>query len=68
MSAIIVFESSGLDLFSQTLAGSLSSALECLTSLFGMGKGGSTPLKRPKGSNTKVCPILSKDSLKSEQK
>lgn len=54
-------ESSGLDLFSQSFAGLLSSELECFTTLFGMERGSSTSQKRPKGSNIKFS------YLKSEQ-
>lgn len=37
----------GLDLFSRRVAPQLSSALDRFTTLFGMGRGGSDPLKRP---------------------
>lgn len=37
----------GLDLFSHTVAGILSSALRRFTSVFGMGTGGSASLQRP---------------------
>ncbi len=40
----------GNDIFSQKVAPQVSSALERFTSVFGMGTGGSTPLKSPRSS------------------
>ena len=48
-----IFESPGLDLSSRFLAKQVLLALMCFTSLFGMGKGGATSRKRPKGSKIK---------------
>ena len=45
----------GLDLFSHTVAGKLSSALRRFTSVFEMGTGGSTSLKRP---STLILPSI----------
>ena len=40
----------GNDIFSQGVSPQVSSALERFTSVFGMGTGGSTPLKSPRSS------------------
>jgi len=73
----LALKSSGLDLFSRPLARQLSSALVRFTSVFGMGTGGSKPLKRPKDLKAKAFFVLwpiqknwiSKTcSLKSEEK
>ena len=37
----------GIDLFSRAVASQVSSALQSLTSVFGMGTGGPSPLKTP---------------------
>ena len=50
---LFALKSFGLDLFSLRLVPKLSSALERFTILFGMGRGSTTPLKRPKDSNVK---------------
>ena len=50
----------GGDLFSHSVARAVSSALVRFTSVFGMGTGGSTPLKPPGSMSTsQVSPILS---------
>ena len=48
LSNFIYFLSPGRDLSSGSFAGRLLSALRRFTSLFGMGKGGATSLKRPR--------------------
>ena len=50
----------GGDLFSHPVARAVSSALVRFTSVFGMGTGGSTPLKPPGSmSHSQVSPIIS---------
>ena len=49
----------GGDLFSHSVARAVSSALVRFTTVFGMGTGGSTPLKPPGSMSTlQVSPIL----------
>jgi hypothetical protein len=53
----------GSGLFSQGVAPSVSSALKRFTSVFGMGTGGSTPLKPPEGKRDYSTTALRSSTL-----